>query len=98
MGLCIFVYKHLIVLFILNSCLDASITLGIILMNKELAFSFLDGTIQKGCIIIYIRFYINKQIHMYFTGSYMVGLAIVVLVFGYTLSIFRMKYQGYPYR
>lgn len=27
-----------------------------------------------------------------------VGLALVVLVFGYMLSIFRMKYQGYPYR
>ena len=27
-----------------------------------------------------------------------VGLALVVLVFGYMLSIFRMKYHGYPYR
>lgn len=27
-----------------------------------------------------------------------VGLALVVLDFGYILSIFRMKYQGYPYR
>ncbi len=28
----------------------------------------------------------------------MVGLGIVVIVFGYLLSIFRLKYQGYPYR
>jgi len=28
----------------------------------------------------------------------MVGLGIVVIFFGYLLSIFRMKYQGYPYR
>lgn len=27
----------------------------------------------------------------------MIGLGIVVVVFGYLLSIFRMKYQGYPY-
>lgn len=27
-----------------------------------------------------------------------IGLALVVLDFGYILSIFRMKYQGYPYR
>ncbi|XP_064404958.1 magnesium transporter protein 1-like [Halichondria panicea] len=27
----------------------------------------------------------------------MVGLGIVVIVFGYLLSIFRLKYQGYPY-
>jgi oligosaccharyltransferase complex subunit gamma len=27
-----------------------------------------------------------------------VGLSIVVLVFGYLLSVFRMKYGGYPYR
>ena len=26
------------------------------------------------------------------------GLAIVVIVFGYILSVFRMKYSGYPYR
>lgn len=57
--------------------LYGSITVGVILMNKELSFPFIEGAIQK--------------------GSYMVGLAIVVLVFGYTLSIFRMKYQGYPY-
>ena len=28
----------------------------------------------------------------------MIGLGLVVLDFGYILSIFRMKYQGYPYR
>ena len=27
-----------------------------------------------------------------------IGLALVVLDFGYILSVFRMKYQGYPYR
>ena len=27
-----------------------------------------------------------------------IGLAMVVVVFGYLLSIFRMKYGGYPYR
>lgn len=27
-----------------------------------------------------------------------VGLGVVVIVFGYLLSIFRMKYGGYPYR
>ena len=27
----------------------------------------------------------------------MIGLCVVVLVFGYLLSIFRMKYGGYPY-
>lgn len=27
-----------------------------------------------------------------------VGLGMVVVVFGYLLSIFRMKYGGYPYR
>ena len=66
-------------------------------MNKELSFPFIEGAIQKGCMLncpckclIFV--------YMYFAGSYMVGLAIVVLVFGYTLSIFRMKYQGYPYR
>lgn len=26
------------------------------------------------------------------------GLGIVVVVFGYFLSLFRMKYEGYPYR
>ncbi len=26
------------------------------------------------------------------------GLVIVVVVFGYLLSIFRLKYDGYPYR
>lgn len=27
-----------------------------------------------------------------------VGLSLLVLVFGYLLSVFRMKYGGYPYR
>lgn len=27
-----------------------------------------------------------------------IGLGLVVLDFGYILSIFRMKYHGYPYR
>ena len=27
-----------------------------------------------------------------------IGLSLVVLVFGYLLSVFRMKYGGYPYR
>ena len=33
-----------------------------------------------------------------FADTPMIGLGMVVLVFGYLLSIFRMKYQGYPYR
>lgn len=33
-----------------------------------------------------------------FSVTPMVGLGIVVIVFGYLLSIFRLKYQGYPYR
>lgn len=30
--------------------------------------------------------------------SPIIGLAMVVIVFGYLLSVFRMKYGGYPYR
>lgn len=63
-------------------------------MNKELSFPFVEGAVQKGHI--YYTCHIYVLVH--FVGSYMVGLAIVVLVFGYTLSIFRMKYHGYPYR
>ena len=32
------------------------------------------------------------------TVTPIVGLSLVVLVFGYLLSVFRMKYGGYPYR
>ena len=32
------------------------------------------------------------------TDTSVFGLAVVVIVFGYLLSIFRMKYDGYPYR
>lgn len=34
----------------------------------------------------------------FFSVTPIVGLALVVLVFGYILSVFRMKYGGYPYR
>ena len=40
----------------LNSILDGSITVGVILMNKELSFPFIEGAIQKGCICIYVGF------------------------------------------
>ena len=36
----------------LNSYSDGSITIGVILMNKELSFPFIEGAIQKGCIYI----------------------------------------------
>lgn len=65
-------------------------------MNKELSFPFIEGAIQKGYVNAYMHYIL--LLLLFIIGSYMVGLAIVVLVFGYTLSIFRMKYQGYPYR
>ena len=36
--------------------------------------------------------------HYFLLVTPIVGLSLVVLVFGYLLSVFRMKYGGYPYR
>lgn len=56
-----------------------------------------DAIMALGMVLLNERFAIFEELGIQkFTP--MVGLALVVLDFGYLLSIFRMKYQGYPYR
>ena len=50
-----------------------------------------------GMILLNERFTIFEEYNIQ-KYTPMVGLALVVIDFGYLLSIFRMKYQGYPYR
>lgn len=50
-----------------------------------------------GMLLLNERFTIFEDFGMQKVAP-MIGLGLVVLDFGYILSIFRMKYQGYPYR
>ena len=50
-----------------------------------------------GMLLLNERFTIFEEFNMQKVAP-IIGLGLVVLDFGYILSIFRMKYQGYPYR
>lgn len=52
--------------------------------------------ISFGLILVNERFAFMEEYGVQ-KVSPMIGLGIVVVVFSYLLSIFRMKYQGYPY-
>ena len=56
-----------------------------------------DAIMSVGMILLNERFEIFEE-YKFQKYAPMVGLALVVIDFGYLLSIFRMKYQGYPYR
>ena len=56
-----------------------------------------DAVMALGMILLNERFSLFEHYGMQKVAP-MIGLAIVVLDFGYLLSIFRMKYHGYPYR
>lgn len=56
-----------------------------------------DGIMALGMILLNERFAIFDDMGIQKVMP-MVGLGLVVLDFGYILSIFRMKYHGYPYR
>jgi len=56
-----------------------------------------DAIMSVGMILLNEKFEIFKE-YKFQKYAPMVGLALVVIDFGYLLSIFRMKYQGYPYR
>jgi hypothetical protein len=55
------------------------------------------GLISTGVIMMNERFSFFEELGIQKVTP-IVGLSIVVLVFGYLLSVFRMKYGGYPYR
>ncbi len=56
-----------------------------------------DAIMAVGMILLNEKFEVFDE-YKFQKYAPMVGLALVVLDFGYLLSIFRMKYQGYPYR
>ena len=57
----------------------------------------LDAVMAVGMLLLNERFAVFEDLGMQKIAP-LIGLALVVLDFGYILSIFRMKYQGYPYR
>jgi oligosaccharyltransferase complex subunit gamma len=54
------------------------------------------GLISTGMILMNERFSFFEELGVQKVTP-IVGLSLVVLVFGYLLSVFRMKYGGYPY-
>lgn len=54
------------------------------------------GVMALGMLLLNERFALFEDLGMQKVAP-IIGLALVVLDFGYILSIFRMKYQGYPY-
>lgn len=58
--------------------------------------ALLYGLISAGMVLMNEKFAVFEEMGVQ-KYTPMIGLAMVVLIFGYLLSIFRMKYQGYPY-
>ena len=50
-----------------------------------------------GMLLLNERFSVFEELGIQKVAP-IIGLGLVVLDFGYLLSIFRMKYHGYPYR
>lgn len=89
--------KHFKLLNSLALCSDALISAGMILMNEHFSF-FEELGVQKGKLH-YSSFCLISNTCVFFSSvTPIVGLSLLVLVFGYLLSVFRMKYGGYPYR
>lgn len=64
---------------------------------RTLTKAYVDAVMAIGMLLLNEKFAVFEELGMQKVAP-IIGLGLVVLDFGYILSIFRMKYHGYPYR